>query len=110
MGDHFFGKVRSRASSSSVGTNAAFSATIAAPTAPRAYFVTGIQVSGDTAALITIESPSATVIWRKRAGAAFSFSESFPPGTVMGAQGAAVLVKISASTSNSEANIQAMLV
>ncbi len=111
MGDSYFGKVRNRASSSSVGTNAAFSATIAAPTdTARRYFVTGIQVSGDVAALITIESPASTVIWRKRAGAAYSFSESFPPGTIMGAVGAAVLVKISASTANSEANIQAMLV
>ncbi len=113
MGDSYFGKVRARASSTSTGTNAATSATIAAPatdTAARRWFVTGIQVSGDTACIVTIESPASTILWRKRATAAFAFSEAFPPGTIMGAVGAAVLVKISASTSNCEANLQAMLV
>ncbi len=112
MGDSYFGKVRGRVAATSVTSGAGgFSTTISAPTdTARRYFVTGIQVSGDKACIVTIESPASTVIWRKRQAAAFSFSESFPPGTILGAVGAAVLVKLSDSTSAAESNIQAMLV
>lgn len=68
--------------------------------------VTGIQVSGDAACIVTIESPASTVLWRKRFTAAFEKSESFPPGFLVGAAAKDVLVKISASTSNCEANLQ----
>lgn len=110
MGDPYYGKVRSRASSTSVGTSGGVSATIAAATSPRHYSVTGIQTSSDAACLVTIESPASTVLWRKRYAAAHAASESFPAGAIVGAAGQAVLVKTSASTSNTEANIQALLV
>lgn len=111
MGDHFWGKVRSRFSATGVGTNAGVTVTQAAPTnTSRLYTCLGIQVSGDAAALVTIESPASTVIYRKRFAAAFTASERFDVGTLKGAQGAAMLVKISASTSNCEANIQGALI
>lgn len=111
MGDHFFGKVRARFSATGVGTNAGVTVTQAAPSDTRRHYTcTGIQVSGDAAALVTIESPASTVLWRKRFAAAFNVSESFQIGTICGAQGAAILVKISASTANCEANIQGALV
>ena len=72
----------------------------------QAHTVTSCQCSSDAAALVTIESPSATVIWRKRYSAAFVMSEIFPPGTVVGAVSQAILIKVSAGTSNSEANFQ----
>lgn len=65
-------------------------------------------MSGDAACLVTIESPANTVLWRKRFTAAFNDSEAFEPGEITGANGAALLVKISASTSNCEANIEGM--
>lgn len=111
MGDHFWGKVRSRFSATGVGTNAGVTVTQAAPTdTARHYTCLGIQCSGDAAALVTVESPASTVLYRKRFAAAFNMSESFAVGTVVGAQGAAMLVKISASTSNCEAQIQGALV
>lgn len=111
MGDHFFGKVRSRFNATGVGTNSGVTVTQSAPSdTARHYTCTGIQVSGDAAALVTIESPASTVLWRKRFSAAFTASEAFPPGVIIGPQGAAILVKISASTSNCEANIQGFVV
>lgn len=92
-------------SASAVGTNAGVTATQAASGA-KMYECTGIQVSGDAAALVTIESPAATVLWRKRYAAAFQDNVPFGLAPIAGAVGAAILVKISASTSNSEANIQ----
>lgn len=74
------------------------------------HVVTGIQVSGDAACIVTIESPASTVLWRSRQTGAFDRSFSFPLGTMFGADGGAVLVKISASTSNCEANIQGVTV
>jgi hypothetical protein len=64
-----------------------------------------ISGSGDGAAVLTVESPAATVIWTQRFNAAFSFFYNFPPGVLRGADSQGVLVKISASTSHSEANI-----
>lgn len=112
MGDAYFGKVRSRTAATAVDTNGGgVTATISAPSdTARHYVVTGIQVSSDVTALVTIESPASTVLWSKRFSAAFTASEAFPPGVINGAAGQAVLVKISAGTTNSEANIQALLV
>jgi hypothetical protein len=87
-----------------VGTNSGVTVTQAA-SGSRTYAVTGIQCSGDAAALVTIESPASTVLYRKRFAAAFNMNERFDV-PVVGTQGAAILVKISASTSNCEANFQ----
>lgn len=106
MSDYYFGKVRARNSATGVGTNSGVTVTQAAPTGNRRLVCTGIQASGDAAALVTIESPSGTILYKKRFAAAFTLSESFAPGTIAGAAGAALLVKVSASTSNSEANLQ----
>jgi hypothetical protein len=97
------------ASGTGVGTNAGVTVTIAAVSAPKPMILSplGIQVSGDTACIVTIESPAATILYRKRFAAAFVLSEAFSPGAIKGAAGQALLVKISASTSNCEANIQA---
>lgn len=77
-----------------------------AATTGKVHVCTSIQASGDAAALVTIESPSGTVLWRKRFSAAFTMSEAFPPGVIQGAGSAAMLVKVSAGTTNTEANIQ----
>jgi hypothetical protein len=71
----------------------------------RRHCVTGIQCSGDAAALVTIESPASTVLYRKRFAAAFNMNERFDV-PIVGAAGSAILVKVSASSSNSEANFQ----
>lgn len=88
------------------GTNAGVSVTHTLTTGANHSCVTGIQCSGDAAALVTVESPAGTVIWRKRFAAAFNMSENFAGGPLLGAASQNVLVKVSASTSNSEANIQ----
>jgi len=111
MGDHFYGKVRGRVAASSVSGSGGVIVTIAAPTdTQRHYSVSGIQTSSDAACIVTIESPASTVLWRKRYAAAHAVSETFPPGFINGATNAAILVKTSASTTNTEANIQAFLV
>jgi hypothetical protein len=89
-----------------VGTNAGVTVTITGASG-EALSATGIQCSGDAAALVTVESPASTVIYRKRFAAAFNMSEQWPEGALFGASGSDLLVKISASTSNCEANIQA---
>lgn len=92
-------------SGTGVGTNAGVTVTQAA-VAGRTPLVTGIQCSGDAAALVTVESPASTILYKKRmTGTGWTLSEGFP-SPLVGTAGAAVLVKISASTSNSEANIQ----
>lgn len=70
------------------------------------HSATGIQCSGDAAALVTIEAPANTILWRKRFTGAFTMSEAFPLGVIRGAAGDAILVKVSAATTNSEANMQ----
>lgn len=89
---------------SGAGTNAGVTVTHTVTT-NATCFVTGIQCSGDAAALVTVESPASTVLWRKRFAAAFNFSEQFP-ATLAGAAKQNILVKISASTTNCEANLQ----
>lgn len=107
-GDPYFDRVNKRPSATNTGTTTGVSATVAAPVAStRALACSGVQCSGDAAALVTIESPAATVLWQKRFSAAFAMSETFAPGSILGATGAEILVKVSASTSHSEANIQA---
>lgn len=93
-------------SATGVGTTAGVTVTHTLTTGADRPFVGGIQVSGDAAAVVTIESPSGTVIYRKRKAAAFDFSEQFNLPPLKGAQSQNVLVKISASTANCEANIQ----
>lgn len=107
MGDAFFEYDAGRYLTTAAGTNAGVSATIAAVTGKKLDCL-GIQCSGDLAALVTIESPASTVLWQKRFAAAFTLSERFDPGTVVGGSGSALLVKISASTSHCEANIEGM--
>lgn len=92
-------------SATGTGTNAGVSVTHTLTTGAAQCCVSGIQCSGDAAAVVTIESPAGTVLWRKRFTAAFTHSEGF--GTpIKGAASQNVLVKVSASTSNSEANMQ----
>lgn len=67
---------------------------------------TAIQASGDAAALVTVESPSGTVLYRKRFAAAFNMADYFTSSPLVGAASQDILVKISASTANCEANIQ----
>ena len=110
MSDSFYSKISSRVSGAGVGTTAGATVTLAAPTGAKGYTCAGIQCSGDAAALVTIESPSATVLWRKRFAGAFTMSERFELGNIKGAAAAAMLVKISASTANCEANIQAFVI
>jgi hypothetical protein len=71
-----------------------------------ALYATGVQCSGDAAALVTIESPAGSVLWRKRFTGVFNMAETFAPGTLGGLDSEAMLVKISASTTNSEANLE----
>lgn len=100
-------QVEARFTGTGVGTNAGVTVTQAAPSdVADQYFVTGIQCSGDAACVVTIESPASTILYRKRFAAAFTLSERWDKEELMAAAGQAVLVKISASTSNSEANIQ----
>lgn len=91
---------------SGVGTNAGVTVTHTRTTGTARCLVTGIQCSGDAAALVTVESPSGTVLYKKRFAAAFNMSENFNSGPLVGADSSDILVKVSASTSNSEANIQ----
>lgn len=78
--------------------------TIAAIT-NKAHFLTDLDVSGDAAALVTVESPASTVLWRKRYAAAFTADRAFI-NPVRGAVGQALVVTISAGTTNTEANAQ----
>lgn len=109
-GDYYFDKIRDRNSATAAGTTAGVSATVASPGTTEKLVCTGIQCSGDIAAIVTVESPASTVIWRKRFSAAFTMSETFVLGTVVGAQNQAMIAKVSASTTNSEANIQAVAI
>ena len=87
-----------------VGTNAGVTVTHTGVTG-RVSVCQKIDLSGDLAALVTVESPAATILWRKRYTAAYQDSVSFPNGCYIGTSGGDLLVKISASTLNCEANI-----
>lgn len=110
-GDYFFGKIKSRWNATGADTNGGgVTVSQAAPGAGKRNIVTGIQCSGDAAALVTIESPASTVLWRKRFAAAFTMSETFHIGAIGGGDNAAVQVVISAGTANTEANIQGVII
>lgn len=87
-----------------VGTISGVTASVAS-IASATFIVTHISGSSDLAALVTIESPVGTPIWRKRFAAAFQFAENFPPGPINGGPAQSIGVKISASTANCEAQI-----
>lgn len=87
-----------------VGTTAGVTVTVAAD-GNKTHELYGMQYSGDAAALVSVESPSGTVIWRKRYAAAFNGESNFER-PLRGATGAALLLKISASTANCEINGQ----
>lgn len=99
-------KIEAPFSGSNVGTTTGVTVTQAAPAdLTDKYVVYAIQCSGDAAAVVTVESPAATILYRKRFAAAFVLGEVFSAG-LFGAEGQAILVKISASTANCEANFQ----
>lgn len=85
------------------GTNAGVTLTKTATTGKQ-HHLSHVSGSGDAAALVTIESPAGTVVWRKRFTAAFNFSENFTEG-FPASHGTDVVLKISASTANCEANM-----
>lgn len=103
-------KAKRRFSGTGAGTTAGVTVTESAPSnGNHRHVCTNIQASGDAAALVTVESPANTILYRKRFAGAFTLSENFDVG-LWGAAGAAILVKVSASTANSEANIQGVTV
>ncbi len=104
MSDPYRGRAGDAFMASSTGTSAGVSATQSG-TADGTVTVEHISGSGDAAAVLTVESPANTVIWTQRFNAAFTFFYNFPPGCLRGGYGQGVLVKLSASTSHSEANI-----
>jgi hypothetical protein len=85
------------------GTNAGVTVPHTTSPATATPHVTGFDVSGDAAALVTIESPAGTVIWRKRYAAAFNDGRA--DIVLSGAAKQNVQIKISASTANCEANL-----
>jgi hypothetical protein len=108
-GDPLLQLIVDRWGESGVGTNAGVTLTHAA-TETYSHIVTGVQVSGDLAALVTLQSPSGTTLWRMRYAAAFDRSYTFPLGVIQGAFSKAVLLVVSASTANCEANMQGFTV
>jgi hypothetical protein len=98
------GEGNEKVHATAAGTTAGCTATIAAAAGTRTI-VTHISGSSDAAAVVTVESPASTVLWRKRFADAFTFSENLQFGEIEAADGKDVLVKVSASTSNAEANI-----
>lgn len=104
MSNQIRGEGWQKATATAVGTSSGVTATLAKKAGTRTV-VSHISGSGDAAAIVTVESPSGTVLWRKRFAAAFTFSENFHYGEYEAVDGQDILVKISASTSNAEANI-----
>jgi len=104
MGDPFYDKINDRWEEDGVGTTAGVTVTKSAVTGKELVgaYVSG---SGDAAALVTVESPASTILWRKRFTGAFTFSETLPTGCYRSAAGGALLAKISASTANCELNL-----
>lgn len=87
-----------------VGTSSGVTATQTAVTGEK-FAVTSISCSGDAAALVTVESPASTILWQERFASAFTLNKDWDEPVIVGAKSAAILVKVSASTSHSEANI-----
>ena len=104
MGDPYYDKISDRWEEDAVGTSGGATATKAAVEGHE-LVAAHISGSGDAAALVTIESPASTILWRKRFAAAFTFSETLPVGCYRSAANTAILAKISASTSNCEINL-----
>lgn len=99
-------KIQDGWSATGVGTTAGVTVTKTGASGTT-QMVTGIQVSGDATATVSIESPASTIIWRQVYSAAFTPQQfNFAQGTLQGAAGSDVLVKISASSARCEANIQ----
>ena len=99
-------KIQDGWSATGVGTTAGVTVTKTGASG-QTQMVTGIQVSGDATATVTVESPASTILWRQVFSAAFTpTSFSFAQGALNGASGSDVLVKISASSARCEANIQ----
>lgn len=106
----FLSKVQDRwSATNAAAASGGVSATKAAVTGGT-HNVTNIACSSDAAAVVTIQSPSGTTIWRQRFAAAFAMNVPFYPGVLMGAADEAVLVNVSASTSNVEANINGLTI
>lgn len=95
---------------SAAGTNGGATLTFAACSAGFHYTPTNIQVSGDAAAVVTVESGAGTVVMKYRRAAAFADLLKFEPNVLQGADGNTLVVKVSASTSNSEVNAQGFVV
>lgn len=68
------------------------------------HTVTHIAGSGDAAATVTLEF-GGTVVWQKTFGGAFTFSETLPPGEYTAAVNQAVILRISAATAVSRADM-----
>jgi hypothetical protein len=99
------------------GTNSGASATAAADTVTdtgtktafsvdRTHIVESISGHGDADAVITIESPAATIIWESKLDvSAEGFSFNFPGIEVVGVPGQAILGKIASSSADCQVNI-----
>lgn len=98
------GEGYTKVTNAGVGTNAGVTVTWTAGASQKGV-VTHVSGSGDAAALVTLEVPTGTVKWRKRFAGAFVLSESFAFGEYEGASAGTVSLKISASTTNCEANL-----
>lgn len=78
--------------------------TTQAGVASKKHTVTHISGSSDAAGVVTLESPLGTVLWQKRFGAAFTFSETLPPGEYECPVNTDAVLKVSAGT-NKELNL-----
>lgn len=84
------------------GTNAAVVSTVAAPAAGKAHYLTAVTVGYSAAPaavqVVQIESPSGTVIWKRRIGltAPFIWEQNFPRG-IKGATAQAMIVRLPAA-------------
>lgn len=107
MGDQFRDKASSVWNQGTVGTTAGATLTINA-IAGDSLVLEGIQGSSDVAGLVTVTytKSGTSTTWKKRFSAAYTFSEAFPPGCIIGDLNTAITVAISASTANCEVNAQ----
>ena len=81
-------------SETAAGTNGGATALHTDSNASNVHIISGIQVSGDAAAVVTVESPAGTVLWQKRYAAAFVDNVVFSERTVRGTASAPILTKI----------------
>lgn len=102
---HFDGIAETFWQQTSDGGAGAHSLTVTAITA-RSIYCTGIQVSGDVTATVTIESPVATILWQVTYPAAFQDWVPFHEVPIEGASGEALVVKVSAATADSKISAQ----